>query len=112
MTGKFFSVSASSICFLYNGQTYIHTFKEGFDALGEVGVPRYVLSFRGNLNYRERKEFFESMTGQNNVTMVLASFSGPTQLSITQARSYSLGTSVITFIRQDEGDHSIIETLQ
>ena len=84
---KFFSVSASSICFLYNGQTYIHTFKEGFDALGKVGVPRYVLSFRGNLNYRERKEFFESMTGQNNVTMVLASFSGPTQLSITQARS-------------------------
>ena len=59
---------------------YIHTFKEGFDALGKVGVPRYVLSFRGNLNYRERKEFFESMTGQNNVTMVLALFSGPTQL--------------------------------
>ena len=37
--------------------------KEVFDALGKVSVPKYVLSFGGNLKYEERKEFrfFESI---------------------------------------------------
>ena len=68
-TGVDISVLALSLCILCNRQAYIRTFKEVFDALGKVGIPRYVLSFRGNLNYRERKEvrFFESRTGQNDV---------------------------------------------
>ena len=75
----------------------LHTFNEGFDALGKVGVPRYVLPIRGNLKCRERKEFrfLEGRTGQNDATSttpVLASFPGPAQFSVTStSRAWKRG---------------------
>ena len=55
VTGVDLSVSALPISSYAIGK--VRTFKEVFDALGKVSVPRYVLSFGGNLKYGERKEF-------------------------------------------------------
>ena len=52
---KILSVSALPI-FSTMQCVYLRTFKEGFDAPGKVGVPRYVLPIRGNLKLRD-KEF-------------------------------------------------------
>ena len=61
ITGVDLSVSALPISSYTIGK--LRTLKEVFDALGKVSIPRYVLSFGGNLKYEERKEFrfFESI---------------------------------------------------
>ena len=58
ITGVDLSISALSISFYAIGK--LCTLKEDVDALGKVSIPRYVLSFRGNLKYEEFR-FFESI---------------------------------------------------